>query len=45
MNNQVKEDFFAKSIEDMVEIQEKQKDTFKSTKDPSVVDKSVADFY
>lgn len=43
--NEVKEDFYAKQIEEMMEIQDRQKETFRANKDPSVIDRSVANFY
>ena len=40
-----KDDFFAKTIDEMIEVQDRQRAAFKSTKDPTLVDCSLAYFY
>lgn len=45
LGQQIKDDFFVKGVEEMLEIQEREKDLFKGTKDPRVMDASTADFY
>ena len=45
MVSEGKDEFFAKTIDDMIDIQERQRVMFKSTKDPRIMDSSLADFY
>lgn len=40
-----KDDFYAKVIEEMLEVQDRQKGMFKATKDTRVMDASLSDFY
>jgi hypothetical protein len=40
-----KDEFFPKMIEEMMEVQDRQRATFKSTKDPSIVDASLGLYY
>ena len=40
-----KDDFFAKAIDEMMDIQERQRGAFKGNKDPRVMDANLSDFY